>query len=291
MADKALTEEVERLRKLEQEGIFSCSRHNKTDNEQLSTPHEAQTESEELCGRTHKRKRHSRSETEDMIIPCGNGHDTTMLGEPSKDLHKEAVSSGALLNNQQVSGCLTCYSSYTRRYGFLIFILVELFQPECCRRIINRSGVCLKLKFFTIFLTHYGHSLSYVLYMVQVVLWMTVSLLTACFNTLLRIWWAWNSPLLLKVKAYAFLLCTSQVVIVRLSERCFQFLEFWFSPSLFFLCFLFFLSSNAWMLYLWPYILIIPIVGFKSIFILMDNIILGGFPNSFSILRWWIYTL
>ncbi|XP_060667847.1 uncharacterized protein LOC107410801 isoform X1 [Ziziphus jujuba] len=111
--NKALTEEVERLRKLEQEGIFSCSRHNKTDNEQLSTPHEAQTESEELCGRTHKRKRHSRSETEDMIIPCGNGHDTTMLGEPSKDLHKEAVSSGALLNNQ---------------------------QPECCRRIINRSG-------------------------------------------------------------------------------------------------------------------------------------------------------
>lgn len=104
MAVKALTEEVERLRKLEQEEIVSYSKHSKTDYLQLSTPSDAQTESGKLDGRTHKRRRYSRSETEDVIMPCGTDNDTGVLGESAKDMHKEAASSGALVNNQQVSG-------------------------------------------------------------------------------------------------------------------------------------------------------------------------------------------
>ena len=45
--------------------------------------------------------RYSGSET-DVIMPSGGGYDAAMQRESAKDLHKEAMSSGAFFNNQQV---------------------------------------------------------------------------------------------------------------------------------------------------------------------------------------------
>ncbi|KAF3454272.1 hypothetical protein FNV43_RR04719 [Rhamnella rubrinervis] len=114
--NKVLSEEVERLQKL-QEGNLSSSKHRRIDNVELSAPGDAQIESRELSdsstrSKTQKRMRYSGSGT-DVIMPSGGGYDADMQRESAKDLHKEALSSMAFVNNQ---------------------------QPECCRRTIDRSG-------------------------------------------------------------------------------------------------------------------------------------------------------
>lgn len=106
MADKVLSEEVERLQKLKHEGHLGSSKLRVTDNEQLSTPDDAQIESRELSdistrSRNRKRIRHSGSDT-DVDTPQGRGYDTAMQRESAKDSRMEAVTSGAFFNNQQV---------------------------------------------------------------------------------------------------------------------------------------------------------------------------------------------
>lgn len=106
MADKVLSEEIERLQKLQNEGHLGSSKLRVTDNEQLSTPGDAQIESRELSDisttcRNRKRSRHSGSDT-DVDTTQGLAYDPAMQRESAKDSHMEAVTSGAFANNQQV---------------------------------------------------------------------------------------------------------------------------------------------------------------------------------------------
>lgn len=114
--NKALSEEVETLQKLLQEGTASSSKDDNNDNMQLYTPEGAQpTSGNQSKEKTRKRRRKfgSESESECMITASSRGQDDAIEGQSAKDLSKENVSWGALLNEQ---------------------------LPECCKRTIDTSG-------------------------------------------------------------------------------------------------------------------------------------------------------
>ncbi|KAJ0020800.1 hypothetical protein Pint_30975 [Pistacia integerrima] len=116
--NKALSEEVERLRKFYQERISSCLKDDKNDNMQLTTPKGAQTVSGKWPTGSYKRMKRKRSseirtEREGTVMPSCSGQDDAIAGESMKDLSKETVSSGAFVYDQ---------------------------LPECCKRTIDRSG-------------------------------------------------------------------------------------------------------------------------------------------------------
>lgn len=105
LSDKALSEEVETLQKLLQEGTASSSKDDNNDNMQLYTPEGAQpTSGNQSKEKTRKRRRKfgSESESECMITASSRGQDDAIEGQSAKDLSKENVSWGALLNEQLV---------------------------------------------------------------------------------------------------------------------------------------------------------------------------------------------
>ncbi|XP_044505281.1 uncharacterized protein LOC123225407 [Mangifera indica] len=116
--NKALSEEVERLQKFNQERISSCLKDDKNDYMQLNTPEGAQIAPVKLPmssskRMTRKRSREIRTERESTIMPSSGGQDGAIAGESEKDLSKETVSSGAFVYDQ---------------------------LPECCKRANDKSG-------------------------------------------------------------------------------------------------------------------------------------------------------
>lgn len=100
-----LSEEIERLQKLQPENTFSSKKDR--NNRQLSTPEGTQIVSGELyesssrrVTRSSKRRRCSATET-GGATPHGSGQDDAMQRESTKDLQIEALSNGALVNLQQ----------------------------------------------------------------------------------------------------------------------------------------------------------------------------------------------
>lgn len=94
MADKVLSEEVERLQKLQQEQILSSSKHRRTDSGRLSTSSGDQTASREIYGsspRRHKSRKHSGSQKESTVALCGVDQDDIFQREPANNLHTEAL--------------------------------------------------------------------------------------------------------------------------------------------------------------------------------------------------------
>lgn len=107
--NEELSEEVARLRNLQQGGNFSRLKDSKTDNGGVCTPASGQV-SEEAGNqsqrrKTHKRRRQSLSETEDIVMPSSSLQDDEILRESEKDLHKGAVPSGSLITVQQPQCC------------------------------------------------------------------------------------------------------------------------------------------------------------------------------------------
>lgn len=145
MADEELSEEVARLRNLQQVGNFSRLKDSKTDNG-VCTPASGQV-SEEAGNRsqrrkTHKRRRQSLSETEDIVMPSSSLQDDEILRESEKDLHKGALPSGSLITVQQVSD--NPIEVYILSRNLLAPPLTNVFfQPQCCRAI-ERPGMCLR---------------------------------------------------------------------------------------------------------------------------------------------------
>lgn len=96
MADKALAEELEKLQKLQQEGILGSIKNGANVNAQLNTPGGAQVISEVSNSSsrimTRKRRRISGSVSQD----------DAMQREAAKNLYKETVYSNAVVNGQQV---------------------------------------------------------------------------------------------------------------------------------------------------------------------------------------------
>jgi hypothetical protein len=96
MADKALSEEVEKLCGPQREGILAISRDGGNDDGQLKTPRGkrviSQVSNSSSRIMTIKRSRLSRSENQD----------DAMQQESAKNLLKETVPSDALVNAQQV---------------------------------------------------------------------------------------------------------------------------------------------------------------------------------------------
>ncbi|XP_040990980.1 uncharacterized protein LOC121238212, partial [Juglans microcarpa x Juglans regia] len=102
--NKVLSEEVEKLRKLQQEDIVCTPKDGRNDNGQLIVPRDAHVISEVSNSSSRKRSRMFGSE---------NQEDDAMQRESEKNLSKETVSSSVFVNVQ---------------------------QPECCRRTIDTSG-------------------------------------------------------------------------------------------------------------------------------------------------------
>ncbi|VVA36733.1 PREDICTED: titan9 [Prunus dulcis] len=143
--NEELSEEVARLRNLQQVGNFSRLKDSKTDNGGVCTPASGQVPEEagnrSQRRKTHKRRRQSLSETEDIVMPSSSLQDDEILRESEKDLHKGAVPSGSLINVQ---------------------------QPQCCRAI-ERPGMCLRfsklrLLLFYLFIWCWGYFMCYVLF-------------------------------------------------------------------------------------------------------------------------------
>ncbi|KAJ4724357.1 TITAN9 family protein [Melia azedarach] len=116
--NKALSEEVERLQKLLQEGISTCSKDGKNDNMQLNSPEGAPTTSRSQSsgkskGMRRKRSREFEAGSEVVVTPGCSGQDKDTAGEAAKDISKETVSNGTLAYDQ---------------------------LPECCKRTFNTSG-------------------------------------------------------------------------------------------------------------------------------------------------------
>ncbi|XP_057955918.1 uncharacterized protein LOC131149478 isoform X2 [Malania oleifera] len=118
--NKQLSEEIERLQNLQQEGYFSSLRDERNEDGQLSTPRA--TEVVSVCvsdgsaiKKTRKRSRHSKDEAKEcMSTPHARDQiDRAMLKGSAKDPSIEVLSSEAVVTIQ---------------------------QPECCRRIIKGSG-------------------------------------------------------------------------------------------------------------------------------------------------------
>ncbi|BBH02285.1 titan9 [Prunus dulcis] len=107
--NEELSEEVARLRNLQQVGNFSRLKDSKTDNGGVCTPASGQVPEEagnrSQRRKTHKRRRQSLSETEDIVMPSSSLQDDEILRESEKDLHKGAVPSGSLINVQQPQCC------------------------------------------------------------------------------------------------------------------------------------------------------------------------------------------
>lgn len=107
IADKALSEEVERLQKLLQEGISTCSKDGKNDNMQLNSPEGAPTTSRSQSsgkskGMRRKRSREFEAGSEVVVTPGCSGQDKDTAGEAAKDISKETVSNGTLAYDQLV---------------------------------------------------------------------------------------------------------------------------------------------------------------------------------------------
>lgn len=103
MSDKVLLEEVERLKKLQQDDALSSQKDR--NNRELSTPRDDQIVSQELYDSssgtlTSKRRRCSETET-GMATPCGSGQDNAIL-IASASLNKEGLTSSAHVSIQQV---------------------------------------------------------------------------------------------------------------------------------------------------------------------------------------------
>ncbi|EXC04600.1 hypothetical protein L484_003163 [Morus notabilis] len=114
VADKVLLEEVERLKKLQQDNALSSQKDG--NNREMSTPRDDKIVSQELYDSssgtmTSKRRRCSETET-GMARPCGSGQDNAIL-IASASLNKEGLTSSAHVSIQ---------------------------QPECCRRAIDRTS-------------------------------------------------------------------------------------------------------------------------------------------------------
>ena len=96
MADKVLSQEVERLQKLHQETISSCSKDVENDNILHNTPEGAQTTSGKLSSVTAKRmtrkqRRESEANQEGMVMVGDSGRDDAIAIESAKDSSKETV--------------------------------------------------------------------------------------------------------------------------------------------------------------------------------------------------------
>ena len=95
IADKALSEEVEKLSVLQLEGNFGSSRVGRNDNGRLNTPRVTRSVSNSSYRiMTRKRSRLLSSESQDDAMQVQQ--------ESEKNLLTETVPSGALLNVQQV---------------------------------------------------------------------------------------------------------------------------------------------------------------------------------------------
>ncbi|XP_024028023.1 uncharacterized protein LOC21384259 [Morus notabilis] len=112
--NKVLLEEVERLKKLQQDDALSSQKDR--NNREMSTPRDDKIVSQELYDSssgtmTSKSRRCSETET-GMARPCGSGQDNAIL-ITSASLNKEGLTSSAHVSIQ---------------------------QPECCRRAIDRTS-------------------------------------------------------------------------------------------------------------------------------------------------------
>ncbi|CAK9184352.1 unnamed protein product [Ilex paraguariensis] len=131
--NKELSEEIERLRNLQREGLCCSARVANTESRQLNTPGGVQVGSDASSGldiatrkrtrssRTEtemkKRSRHSMIETDVTVTPSTiDEPDNMPVTDPLDKLRKQNMSSSALLNINLVH------------------------MPECCRRTIDDSG-------------------------------------------------------------------------------------------------------------------------------------------------------
>jgi hypothetical protein len=96
MADKALAEELEKLRKLQQEGILGSIKDGENVNAQLNMPGGTQVISEvsNSSSRIMTRKR--------SRLSASVSQDDAMQREAAKNLSKETMYSNAVVNVQQV---------------------------------------------------------------------------------------------------------------------------------------------------------------------------------------------
>ncbi|KAF4368413.1 hypothetical protein G4B88_009628 [Cannabis sativa] len=118
--NKALSEEIVRLQKLQHENTFGSKEYR--NHRQLSTPGSTQITSRELYDssnrrvtRSSKRRRCSVNETGEAA-PHASGQADAMQKESIKDLHTETLSFKAVENVQGA------------------------YLPECCRRLTDKSG-------------------------------------------------------------------------------------------------------------------------------------------------------
>ncbi|KAB1225556.1 hypothetical protein CJ030_MR1G002465 [Morella rubra] len=121
--DSALSEEVEELRKLQQERVFYSSKDDGRDNGQLNMPQGEQVISEVSNSSSRKRSR----------LSVSSSQDNAMQRESGKKLSKEIVSTSAFANFQQISMISIGLSFCSDHFS-------ETIQPECCRRTIGTSG-------------------------------------------------------------------------------------------------------------------------------------------------------
>lgn len=111
MADKELSDEIERLRKLEQEGIL-CSSTSRRDDPGATGQPESCGGSQSKSDRTRasiqnsrrKRSRHSLVQREDVVTPSNDQADNVVV-EPAENLNKEPLPNRNCINTEQV--CLS----------------------------------------------------------------------------------------------------------------------------------------------------------------------------------------
>lgn len=116
MADKILSEELERLQNLQQEGM-SGSYKNK--DIQLNTPEGAKGGSRDVTNsesrkKTRKRGRHSQVDSQGILTPPTTGQ----VRESVKVLSKDTMCSGDLIIIQQVISDIYAYENVFSRFFF-----------------------------------------------------------------------------------------------------------------------------------------------------------------------------
>ncbi|TXG73249.1 hypothetical protein EZV62_001828 [Acer yangbiense] len=159
--NKVLSQEVERLQKLHQETISSCSKDVENDNMLLNTPEGAQTTSGKLSSvsakrMTRTRRRESEGKREGMVMVGDSGRDDAFAVESAKDSSKETVTRKRRRESEGKRQGMVMAGDSGRDDAIAVESAKDLsketvsngaaydqqcdLQPECCKRTIDRSG-------------------------------------------------------------------------------------------------------------------------------------------------------
>lgn len=140
IAGKQLSEEIQRLKNLQGEGLFCNLREDHTKSREPNTSGSSQVESGILNNSDvnvrRKRSRHYGTTAEVTVTPCTVDQlEHTPVRESASDLSKQTVSSETGLIIDQVYMISIFLHMTVRTYRFLILLHIFLFS-NCCMDII-----------------------------------------------------------------------------------------------------------------------------------------------------------